>query len=331
MKQKIFSFITVALLLLAATISCRKVPVDSIKLDQVSLIIFVGETATLTPIFIPPNAHNQKVSWKSKDTDVATVDNHGNVTGKSVGQTIVKVITEDHGRTAQCLVTVIQPIEPEEMIWVEGGTFMMGSTDDECFNRELPVHEVTLSGFYMSKYAVTQKEWTAAMRSTSDHWQGSDLPAYQVNWEDAQIYIRRLNAYTGKNYRLPTEAEWEYAARGGNKSQGYKYSGGNNIDKVAWYHYNSEDRIHPVGKKWANELGIYDMCGNADEWCSDYYGYYTDVPQTNPTGPDTGNYRIFRGGHCTDPAEFCRISCRWYAPQDVPVTMGISGFRLVHP
>jgi len=327
----IIKIITIILLPLSFAISCKKEPVQGVNIES-KLEVWVGETVTLTPTFVPPNAYNKNVSWESANPDIAIVEN-GKVTGITIGRVIIKVITEDGGRTATCSVTVIQPIEPKEMIWVEGGTFMMGCNDDECRDNELPRHEVTLDGFHISKYVVTQKEWVAAMgeNSSSLIWQGDKMPAYKASWEKVQLYINRLNAFTGKNYRLPTEAEWEFAARGGNKSKGYKYSGSNNIAEVAWYHYNSDDRIHPVGLKKPNELGIYDMSGNMIEWCNDYYDNYPSVPQINPTGPETGIDGILRGGHCTDFSHYCRVSSRRQIPQNYYHDKGIYGFRLVHP
>jgi formylglycine-generating enzyme required for sulfatase activity len=311
-------------LLIVAVSSCKKESVQGVNIEK-KIDIWVGETATLTPTFIPDNAHNKKVRWESSDTNVATVVN-GKVTGITVGITSIKVITQDGGRTASCWVSVIQPIEPEEMIWVEGGTFTMGCKDDECFNNELPIHEVTLSGFYISKYVVTQKEWMAAMGNGGhpDYAIGDDKPAWTMSWKEIQEYINRLKAHTGKNYRLPTEAEWEYAARGGNKSKGYKYSGSNNIDEVAWYdgNYSSIDLLHPVGQKKPNELGIYDMSGNMWECCSDFWGKYPDEPQTNPTGPNTGEYRVMRGGAFGAGAFICRSAYRHGMNTDC------AGFRL---
>ncbi|MDR2971793.1 MAG: SUMF1/EgtB/PvdO family nonheme iron enzyme [Bacteroidales bacterium] len=326
MKTKIFKIFTVTVLLITVVASCKKEPVDGVIIDQL-LLMGVGETVKLTLTFIPKNATNKKVSWKSGDPNVATVDKNGNVTGKSDGQTVIKVITEDSWRTAQCTVIVIQPIEPEEMIEVEGGTFMMGCNDDECMDDELPKHEVTLNGFYISKYVVTQKEWKSTMRNVSawyDHDKGDDKPVSLVGWNEVQEYIRILNAITSKSYRLPTEAEWEYAARGGNKSHGYKYSGSNNIDEVAWYQTGYYS-LQPVGQKKPNELGIYDMSGNVWEWCSNYWEDYSDEPQTNPTGPNTGVYRVVRGGAYYTISSGCRNACR---AQVDPNTAGC-GFRLV--
>jgi formylglycine-generating enzyme required for sulfatase activity len=159
-----------------------------------------------------------------------------------------------------------------EMILVRGGTFRMGDTDGQGGDNEKPVHNVTLRDFYIGKYPVTQKQWVQVMGSNHSNFKGDDLPVEQVSWNNVQEIIKELNAKTGKKYRLPTEAEWEYAARGGNKSKGYKYSGSNDIDKVAWYADNSGNKTHPVGTKAPNELGIYDMSGNVWEWVNDKYG-----------------------------------------------------------
>jgi len=204
------------------------------------------------------------------------------------------------------------PGEPE-MIRVEGGTFQMGCTGEQgsdCYPRETPAHNVTLSSFYIGKYPVTQAQWQAVMGDNPSYFKGENLPVEQVSWHDAQEYINRLNAATGKKYRLPTEAEWEYAARGGNKSQGYKYSGSNSIGNVAWYGDNSGNTTHAVGTKQANELGIYDMSGNVWEWCQDWYESYSSSAQTNPTGPSWGSYRVFRGGSWDFNAQYCRVSFR---------------------
>ena len=306
--------------------TCKK-EVSGVILDPTDLIIGVGKTATLTVTFMPYNATNTKVSWESSDPNVATVDN-GKITGKAVGRVIITVISQDGGRTAKCWVTVIQPIEPEEMIWVEGGTFIMGCTDeqgDDCFDSEKPSHQVTLSGFYIGKYVVTQKEWVAAMGINPSYWKGDNIPVHYISWEKAQEYINILGTSTGKKYRFPTEAEWEYAARGGNKSKGYKYSGSNYPDEVGWYSGGSG--IRPVGLKIPNELGIYDMSGNVCEFCSDWYGEYTDEPQINPTGATTGTDIIIRGGAISVGSEWARVSSRhiWW-PDKI---MGSGGIRLV--
>ena len=330
MKRKLFQTIAVALLLIAATSACKKVPVSGVTLDS-SLLLSVGQTTTLTPSIVPPDAHNQNVSWKSSDSNVATVDN-GKVTGKTTGKATITVTTEEGGRTAKCWVTVVQPIEPE-MIKVEGGTFTMGCTaeqEDDCFENETPSHKVTVSSFNIAKHTVTQKEWTAIMGVNPSYFMvlGDNIPVNRVSWDDAQNFITKLNALTGKNYRLPTEAEWEFAARGGKKSEEYKYSGSNDIDEVAWYSGNcSNGRIHPVGEKQPNELGIYDMSGNVWEWCSDWYGNYTNDSQNNPAGSSTGSAKVIRGGSSYCDASSVRVSTRTsFSPFSVDI-----GFRLVHP
>ncbi len=186
-----------------------------------------------------------------------------------------------------------------EMVHVEGGTFRMGATseqEDDADSDEKPVHSVTLSSYYIGKTEVTQALWQAVMGSNPSNFKGADLPVECVSWNDCQEFIKKLNRLTGRNFRLPTEAEWEFACRGGNNSRGYKYSGSNDIDNVAWYDGNSGDQTHPVGTKAPNELGIYDMSGNVWEWCSDWYADYTSYSQTNPKGSQSGSYRVNRGG-----------------------------------
>lgn len=216
-----------------------------------------------------------------------------------------------------------------EMVLVEGGTFTMGATpeqgSDACDN-EKPAHKVTLDSFYIGNFPVTQRLWKAVMGSNPSCSKGDDLPVEWVSWDDVQTFLRKLNAATGKPYRLPTEAEWEYAARGGNKSQGYKYAGSNDPDLVAWYSGNSGDHTHDVGTRFPNELGIYDMSGNVWEWCQDWSGSYSSSPQTNPKGPNSGANRVFRGGSWCDNARYCRVSYRFYIPP-VLRDRGL-GFRL---
>lgn len=220
------------------------------------------------------------------------------------------------------------------MIAVEGGTFQMGATSEQgsdANSDESPVHSVTLSDYHIGETEVTQELWQAVMGSNPSSFGGyPQRPVESVSWNDCQTFIEKLNQLTGKNFRLPTEAEWEYAARGGNKgnkSQGYKYSGSNTIGNVAWYYSNSGNKTHDVKTKQANELGIHDMSGNVMEWCQDRYGRYSSGSQTNPTGPSSGSYRVLRGGSWDYDARFCRVSNRNINyPDD---RRNYSGFRLI--
>ena len=183
--------------------------------------------------------------------------------------------------------------------------------------------------FYICKYEVTQKLWSEVMGNNPSRMQGDDLPVEQVNWNDCQMFIAKLNELTNKNYRLPTETEWEYACRGGKYSKGFKYSGSDDIDKVAWYDGNSDGKTHPVGQKQPNELGLYDMSGNVYEWCYDQYynSYYTSSAVTDPTGPTSGFGYVVRGGSwgCKS-ATYCRAAARTFNSYDDRYN-GI-GFRL---
>ncbi len=199
------------------------------------------------------------------------------------------------------------------MIKVQGGRFRMGCTAEqggECYNDESPVHSVNLSDYYIGETEVTQELWQAVMGTNPSNFKGANRPVEMVSWNDCQAFIGELNAITGKTFMLPTEAQWEYAARGGNKNQGYKYSGSNYIDAVAWYTDNSGSATHPVKQKRANELGIYDMSGNVWEWCSDWYGNYGGGEQNDPTGAYSGSYRVLRGGSWSGVARGCRVANR---------------------
>ena len=200
------------------------------------------------------------------------------------------------------------------MIAVEGGTFPMGATSEQgsdAYDSEKPVHSVTLSDYYIGETEVTQELWTAVMGNNPSYYSGNPKrPVELVSWNDCQEFVKKLNQLTGKNFRLPTEAEWEYAARGGKKSLGYKYSGSDIAGVVARYEGNSGSKTHDVKTKQANELGIYDMSGNVWEWCQDWYGSYNSGSQTNPTGPSSGSNRVVRGGSWGNGARGCRVSGR---------------------
>ena len=194
------------------------------------------------------------------------------------------------------------------MVWVEGGTFRMGATSEQGSDA---AHSVTLSGYYIGKTEVTQALWKAVMGSNPSDFEGDDLPVECVSWDDCQEFIEKLNYLTGQNFRLPTEAEWEFACRGGNNSLGYEYSGSDYIDDVAWNGDNSGEKTHLVATKLPNELGIHDMSGNVWEWCSDWYGDYSSGALTNPNGPNDGVSRVGRGGCWYYDELSCRSSYRF--------------------
>ena len=212
-----------------------------------------------------------------------------------------------------------------EMVFVQGGTFQMGSNEEDD---EKPIHSVTVSGFYMGRYEVTQAQWRNVMGSNPSEFKDCDnCPVENVSWNDVQEYIQKLNQKTGKTYRLPTEAEWEFAAKGGVKSKGYIYAGSNTVSDVAEYEGNNNNRTRPVGLKASNELGLYDMSGNVWEWCSDRYSnsYYANSPTTNPQGASSDFYRVLRGGSWN--SSYCRVAYRAYIN---PVSRrNYNGFRLV--
>ena len=208
-----------------------------------------------------------------------------------------------------------------EMVRVDGGSFMMGS--DNGYKDEKPVHSETVSTFYIGKTEVTQALWTAVMGSNPSHHKGPNLPVEMVSWNDCQEFIDRLNRITGRNFRLPTEAEWEYAARGGNRSRGYEYSGSNTLQSVGWYDDNAGNTTHPVGSKLDNELGLYDMSGNVWEWTSDLW---SDSYSSYRKGGSSGSFRVNRGGSYLNDAEYCRSADRDY--DDSGARFRNLGFRL---
>ena len=218
-----------------------------------------------------------------------------------------------------------------KMIAVKGGTFTMGASSEQtgAYSDESPTHSVTLSDYYIGETEVTQELWSAVMGSNPSNFTGDmQRPVEMVSWDDCQTFISRLNELTGETFRLPTEAQWEYAARGGNQAQGRLYSGSDAIDDVAWYSSNSSSTTHPVKTKAPNELGIYDISGNVWEWCSDWYGSYSSAAQTDPTGPATGSSRVDRGGSWRNGATICRVAYRSCITPTY--TAGNLGLRLAH-
>jgi formylglycine-generating enzyme required for sulfatase activity len=216
-----------------------------------------------------------------------------------------------------------------EMVYVRGGCFQMGDTFGDGGNDEKPVHEVCVSDFYLGKYEVTQEQWMDVMGHNPSRFEGDRQPVEQVSWNEVQQFIAKLNAMTGKRYRLPTEAEWEYAARsGGRKEKWAGTSNENMLGDYAWYSKNSDERTHVVGTKKPNGLGIYDMTGNVWEWCQDVYGdeYYEESPRDNPKGSKSGSYRVNRGGSWGNDSEDVRAAIR-YDLNAVYRSSGV-GFRL---
>lgn len=238
---------------------------------------------------------------------------------------------------------VIEVNPNPDMVFVPGGTFIMGRTRGDGLADELPTHQVTLSPFYIGKYEVTQAEYQALMDSNPSYSIGSDKPVERVVWIHSVEYCNAKSIqegltpcynttnwtcdFTANGYRLPTEAEWEYAARGASNEPDYLYSGSDDINSVAWCTFNSGSTTHNVGSKMPNSLGIYDMSGNVCEWCNDFLGDYSSDAQTDPVGPDSSFYRILRGGSWDYSAEECRVAIRFAYNQ--AYANGNMGFRLV--
>ena len=258
--------------------------------------------------------------------DCGTIDQNGLFSAARAGDCIVRASLRDIDNkriTDSVTVKIKDPTLDDilgDMVQVRGGTFTMGCTlarESDCFHYEKPAHQVTLGDFYIGKYEVTQFVWKQVMgayNNPSGHRNGDNFPVENVSWDDVQDFIENLNERTGKNYRLPTEAEWEYAARGGSQSRGYIYSGSNTLDEAGWYDDNSDGEPHPVGMKKANELGLYDMSGNVDEWANDFFSAYNGNTQSNPAGPDSGSARVVRGGSARRNDEAARVFSRGGLP-----------------
>jgi formylglycine-generating enzyme required for sulfatase activity len=219
-----------------------------------------------------------------------------------------------------------------EFVYIRGGCFEMGDTFGGGYQNEKPVHEVCVDDFYLGKYEVTQAQWEKVMGNNPSRFKGRDNPVEQASWNDVQQFIERLNNQSDRKYRLPTEVEWEYAARSGGKKE--KYSGTSQegvLGQYAWYGNNSGNQTHPVGEKRPNGLGLYDMAGNVWEWCADWYdgNYYKNSPKNNPVGPGNGQVRVLRSGSWVDDPRDVRAAFR---TGGLPADRGnYSGFRLVAP
>jgi formylglycine-generating enzyme required for sulfatase activity len=273
-------------------------------------IKYVNENVVLPLNDLTEGQHTIKIS--GDETEEKTIDI---LPGKTVNLTFEK-------KNKRAVVS-----DNFDMIFVEGGTFLMGS--DKGGRIESPVHPVTLDGFYIGQYEVTQTQWQDVMGYNPSQFNDCfNCPVENVSWDNVQEFLAKLNKQTGKNYRLPTEAEWEFAAIGGSAGKGYEYSGSNDPDEVAWYVSTSNDKIHPVGQKKSNELGIYDMSGNVWEWCNDYFekDYYSVGRSKNPKGPTKASYRVLRGG--SRDCNQVRIRTRnrgWNSPYD---KSSYYGFRI---
>ena len=277
------------------------------SMNQTSKTAIPQQTQTQQPIAQPQSV--------STTASLSTSSTSLNAVGSSTSGSVITIPVKDGVNI--------------EMVKVEAGSFNMGATPEmENPNEdEKPVHRVTLTNnYYIGKYEVTQALWKIVMGSNPSNSKGDNLPVEKVSWNDCQKFISKLNKLTGKSFRLPTEAEWEYAARGGNKSRGYQYSGSNTIGDVAWYDGNSGSKTHAVGTKQPNELGAFDMTGNVWEWCQDWFNRYSSSPQTNPIGAVSGSCRVYRGGSCCYSG-YCRCSCRFDGTPDF--RNGDLGLRLV--
>jgi len=339
----------------AVTVEIAVIPVTGVTVEPTALLLGVGAKSTLTASVIPSSATNKDVTWSSSNQSVATVNSAtGEVTGVAAGTATITASTVDGNKTAACTVTVIAFADFTDpyagaMVAVQGGTMSMPISGGTAVN-------VTIKSYYIGKYEITQKIWETVVKTVpayaSNPWPNSDFgpnatygkgdnyPAGFVSWNNiVEIFLPALKALTGKNYRLPTEAEWEFAARGGTKSQGFlMYSGSDNIAEVAWFGTgggvtgNAEGKSHEVGLLKPNELGLHDMTGNMWEWCSDWYGTTYPTGDNNPVGPDTGTKRVLKGGSWyNNSGTNIRLPYRHSCAPDQYDTMtsGRNGFRLV--
>ena len=260
--------------------------------------------------------HKVEIKKDGYSTDSKTVNILESQTATLAGVLTVNTTVSTNTTSSLSGNTITIPVKNGisiDMVRVEAGTFIMGATPEmeDPYDWEKPTHQVTLTNdYYIGKYEVTQALWQAVMGNNPSNFKDDNLPVGNVSWNDCQDFLIKINSITGKKFRLPTEAEWEYAARGGKKSRGYQYSGSNNLSDVDWYEDNSGSKPHTVGSKQSNELGIYDMGGNVVEWCLDWYERYNSSSQVNPTGATSGSGRVVRGGCWNYTARSCRSSYR---------------------
>ncbi len=272
----------------------------------------------------------EKDGYDRQEKSVQIAENQESMLDFTLTKTVAKAPVVPAAPQGGAVETITVKGVSFNMIKVQGGTFTMGATAEQgsdAYDWEKPTHQVTLLDYYIGETEVTQELWKAVMGSNPSYFSGTNLPVEGVSWNDCQTFITKLNQLTGKKFRLPTEAEWEYAARGGQKSKGYKYAGSTTLSDVAWYGDNSSFKTHPVKQKQANELGLYDMSGNVYEWCQDWLGRYSSNAQTNPTGQSSGSDRVIRGGSWFNSASGCRVADRYN--NSPGGRSGSLGFRVV--
>lgn len=276
----------------------------------------IGETTQKCPVCGALNEINAlfcpTCGWTYVPFQSKKMDERRLNTAKKLWNSRGKAVIADEETPTQSMPQAIMELI-HDMVRVEGGTFEMGGTreqGEDAFEDEKPTHKVTLSTFSIGRYPITQDQWEAVMGNNPSHFKGEKLPVESVSWFDCQEFVKKLNEMTGRHFRLPTEAEWEYAARGGKKGKRYKYSGGNILMQVGWFNENSGGTSHDVGQKSPNELGLYDMSGNIWEWVQDWKGDFTSEEQINPTGPETGLERVCRGGGWNREIDRARVSYR---------------------
>lgn len=282
------------------------------SIKAISLLLLIL-TVTLSASAVKPSAQKGKAAVGKVDSSKGKVDKQSSKGGKAQGGSKGKVSSDSGSSKGKGAGSVSLKLPPPpagvavetftvngvtfEMVRVDGGSFMMGS---DYYISEQPVHFETVGTFWIGRTEVTQALWEAVMEYNYSLFKRANLPVESVSWNECQVFLRKLNQLTGKNFHLPSEAEWEYAARGGNRSQGYKYSGSNDVDRVAWFWDNSDIKTHPVATKLDNELGLYDMSGNVREWCNAAYNC---------------SCRVLRGGSWDGSASYCRVATRnYYSP-----------------